>query len=68
MKAAEILEQRKTNENFSFEQWLGFLDHEYLTLRFKCRVVRQTGEDCWKYHYDAGMTPMEAILEDSSYS
>lgn len=66
MTITEKLNSRKTKKHYSFTQWLGFLDLEFLTTRCSFRVVKQTGEDCWRRFYDDGMTPGEAITEDES--
>lgn len=68
MGVAEILEKRKTALNFSFEQWLGFLDHTALTYGWKSRIAAQTGAECWRDYYEAGFTPLEALTEDCSYA
>ncbi len=64
MKAAEILEARKTNEHITFEQWLEALDAAALTAGFKGRIVKDTGDDCWRDYYDDGYTPRAALAED----
>ncbi len=66
MSVSELLARRKTKENYSFEQWLGFLDQVYLTWRWKARVAQQTGQECWRDYYDDGYTPEEAAREDLS--
>ena len=60
----KTLEARKTKENFSFENWLGFVDSIYLTLGFPYRVVEQTGADCWRDFYESGYSAYDAVIED----
>lgn len=67
MKAAEILEVRKTNKHLSFEQWLDALDAAALTIGFKGRIVKDTGDDCWRDYYEHGITPRQALSDDLSY-
>lgn len=64
LKNRDLLESRKTNKHYTFQQWLGLLDHAFLTIGFKGRVVRQTGEDCWREYYDDGYTAEDAMIAD----
>lgn len=67
-KAAEILQKRQTKAHYTFEQWLGCLDHAFLTLGFSRRVVQDTGADSWRDYYDHGYTAHGAMLEDLSHA
>jgi hypothetical protein len=64
MTAAEILEARKTNKHLTFSQWLEALDAAALTMGFKGRIVKDTGDDCWADYYNDGYTPRAALVED----
>jgi hypothetical protein len=66
--AANKLEARKTKTNFTFWQWLGFLDGAALTCGWKYRIVEQTGDECWRDYYDDGYTPLEALTEDCRHA
>jgi len=70
-KSAEILDARKTNENYSFKDWMMFLNSEFLNYGFKGKPF--IGEydinphtSCWLDHYEFGYTPYQAIAEDFS--
>ena len=65
---ANKLEARKTNANFTFEQWLAFLDGAALSGGWKYRIAEQTGDECWRDYYDYGYTPLEALTEDCSHA
>jgi len=72
-KSAEILDARKTNDNYSFEEWMMFLNAEFLNIGFNGKPF--TGEydidpsaSCWFDQYESGNTPFEAIEEYFSYA
>lgn len=67
-QAALLLQKRQTKEHYSFEQWLGFLDHAALSIGFRRRLVQDTGTECWRDYYDHGYTAKAALMEDLSYA
>jgi len=70
-KSAEILDTRKTNDNYSFEQWMMFLNAEFLNIGFNRKPFTDEADtssnsSCWFDQYEFGNTPFEAIEEDFS--
>lgn len=68
-KSAELLDKRKTNENYSFAQWMMFLNAEFLNIGFNGKPFTDEADiepssSCWFYEYEFGNTPFEAIEED----
>lgn len=64
---AAILRRRQTKDHYTFEQWLGFLDHHRLSFGYRYRVEQDTGTECWRTYYDDGYTAHGALIEDCSY-
>lgn len=63
---SKLLRDRQTKEHYSFEQWLSLLDHAFLSIGARRRIVQDTGADCWRHYYDDGYTVHDTMLEDLS--
>ena len=50
----------------SFTQWLDVLRREMMQKGFSAKAIQSIDIKAWRTFYDAGYTPLDALIEDIS--